>query len=196
MAIVATSISWPKAAIVASSASAEPLVATMTGSKTIGRSGCSALQPLEPLGDLLGGEGAADHADLHRVDADVGDDRVDLREDHFGRDRMDGGHAERVLRGDRGDRGHRMAAEHGDRLDVGLDARAAAGIRAGDDEDARGLSRSSRRFERRCGAKLSMRTASAFRAAIAKKGFTPRSAPPRKCRRPAARPAPDRRLRP
>ena len=45
---------------------------------------------------------------------------------------------ERVLRGDRGDRGHRVAAEHGDRLDVGLDARAAARVRAGDDEDAGG----------------------------------------------------------
>ena len=94
------------------------------------------LQPLEPLRDLLGGEGAADHADLHRVDADVADDRVDLREDHLGRNRVDRGDAERVLRGDRGDRGHRVAAEHGDGLDVGLNPRAAARIRAGDDQDA------------------------------------------------------------
>ena len=83
MAIVATSISRPNAAIVASSASGAPLVATITGSKTIGMPGCSALQPLEPVGDLLGGEGAADHSDLDRIDADIADHRVDLRENRL-----------------------------------------------------------------------------------------------------------------
>ena len=65
------------------------------------------------------------------------DDRVDLREDHFGRHRMDRGDAQRVLGGDGGDRGHRMAAEHGDGLDIGLDAGPAAGVGPGDDQDAR-----------------------------------------------------------
>ena len=58
---------------------------------------------------------------------------------HLGRHRHHRLHAERVLRGDRGDRGHRVAAEHGHRLDVGLDARAAAAVGAGDDQDARRL---------------------------------------------------------
>ena len=44
MARVATSISLPNAATVASSASGEPLVATITGSKTIGSSGCNVLR--------------------------------------------------------------------------------------------------------------------------------------------------------
>ena len=46
------------------------------------------------------------------------------------------GDAQRVLHRDRRHRRHGVAAERGDGLDVGLNARAAAGIRAGDDEDA------------------------------------------------------------
>ena len=53
--------------------------------------------------------------------------RIDLR-----RDRMDGGDADRVLRGDRGDRGHAVDAAGGERLQVGLDAGAGAGVRACD----------------------------------------------------------------
>ena len=121
------------------------------------QSGLLGLQPLEPRGDLLGREGAADHPDLDRVDADIVDHRVDLRQHHLGRNRMDRGHAERVLRGDRGDRGHRVAAEHGDGLDVGLNPRAAARIRAGDDQDAGGRRHRSA-FDPLRGAKLSMCT--------------------------------------
>ena len=43
-------------------------------------------------------------------------------------------HAQRVLRRQRGDRRRGKAAQRGDRLDVRLDARAAAGIGAGDDQ--------------------------------------------------------------
>ena len=137
--MVATSISLPNAAIVASSASVAPLVATITGSNTIGRSGFSALSSSRsatcpaakalPIMPILT---ASTPMSL--------DDRVDLGEDHFGRHRMDGAHAQRVLSGDRGDRGHRVAAEHGDGLDVGLDPGAAAGIRSGNDEDAEAAS--------------------------------------------------------
>ena len=47
---------------------------------------------------------AAEHPDLHRVDAHVLDDRPHLRDDHRRRDRLDGRHRDRVLRRDRGDR--------------------------------------------------------------------------------------------
>lgn len=44
--------------------------------------------------------------------------------------------AQRILNRHRRDRGHGVAAKRGDGFDVGLDARAAAGIRTGDDENA------------------------------------------------------------
>ena len=96
-----------------------------------------ALHLREAVGYDFGGKGAADHADLHRIDADVGSHRIDLGENHFRRYRMDGADPFRILGGDGGDRGHGMAAEHGDRLDIGLDAGAAAAVGPGDDEDAR-----------------------------------------------------------
>ena len=167
--MVATSISLPNAAMVASSASVAPLVATITGSNTIGRSGCSCLSCSSRCGDLLGGEGAADHADLDRIDADIARPPRRSGRGHLGRDRMDRADAQRVLRGDRGDRGHRVAAEHGDGLDVGLDPRAAAGIGPGDDQD--------------CAAVDSAVMRRSLRGEIVKQ---PR--PPRRCRRPAARP--------
>ncbi len=89
----------------------------------------------------VGSFGRADHADLHGVHADIGDDRVDLGDHHVGRNGVNALHAEGILRGDGRDRGHRVAAEHGDRLDIRLDARAAARIGAGDDEDAGGHAR-------------------------------------------------------
>ena len=45
-----------------------------------------------------------------------------------GRDRVDGGDADRVLRGDRGDRGHAVDAAGRERLQVGLDAGAATRV--------------------------------------------------------------------
>ncbi len=64
-------------------------------------------------------------------------DGPDLSEDHLRRHVVDGGDADGVLRGDRGDRGHPVDTAGGERLQVGLDAGAAAGVRAGDREDAR-----------------------------------------------------------
>src|SRR5690606_3643424 len=51
-----------------------------------------------------------------------------------GRDRKDVGDAMGVLHRHRADGGRRIAAQHGHGLDVGLDARAAAGIGAGDEQ--------------------------------------------------------------
>ena len=51
--------------------------------------------------------------------------------------RVHGGDRHGVLRGDRGDRGHPVDATASERLEVGLDAGAAAGVGAGDREDAR-----------------------------------------------------------
>jgi hypothetical protein len=79
----------------------------------------------------------SDHADLHRIDADVADTAFDLRHDDLRRYRMHRLHAQRILRGDRGNRGHRVAAEHGNGLDIRLDTRAAAAVGPGNDEDAR-----------------------------------------------------------
>ena len=54
-----------------------------------------------------------------------------------GRHRVDGAHPDRVLGRDRGDRGHAVHAAARERLQVGLDAGAAAGVGAGDREQAR-----------------------------------------------------------
>ena len=74
--------------MVASSASGAPLVATITGSNTIGRSGCSCFSCSSRWAICSAANDAADHPDLDRIDADVLDHRVDLREDHLGRHRM------------------------------------------------------------------------------------------------------------
>ena len=96
--------------------------------------GCPVRELVQRLRDGPRRLDAAQHPDLHRVDAEVLGDGPDLREDHVGRDRMDGGHADRVLRGDRGDRCRPVNAGRRERLEVGLDARAAAGVRPGDGE--------------------------------------------------------------
>ena len=78
-----------------------------------------------------------EHADLDRVDADVGGHRPDLLDDELARDRVDRGHADGALRGQRRDRGHPVHAAAGEGLQVGLDTGAAAGVRAGDREHGR-----------------------------------------------------------
>jgi hypothetical protein len=144
---------------------------------------------------LFCGEGAADHADLHSIDADIRDHSIDLREDNFGRHWMNGSDAGRILGCDGCQGGHRVPAQRRDRLDICLNTSAAAGIRAGDDQDA-----SDRRCHRNA-RRISL--IEAFHAhsgsislANAKKPFTRRFALPRKCRRPAAPPVPCRRLPP
>ena len=103
-----------------------------------------AFELLQPVSDRMCGLGRANHADLHRIHANVGDHRVHLRYNHIGGHRVNGIDAQRVLRGNRRDRRHRMATQSRNRLDVGLYTRTAAAIRPGDDEDACGHDASSR----------------------------------------------------
>ena len=56
--------------------------------------GLHRLELHKAAGDLFSRKGAAHHADLHRVDADVADNRVHLGENHLGRYRVNGVHAE------------------------------------------------------------------------------------------------------
>ena len=76
----------------------------------------------------------AEHPDLDRVDADVGEHRTHLREHDLRRDGMNRGDANGVLGGDRGDRARTVHAAARERLQIGLDAGTAAGVRAGDRE--------------------------------------------------------------
>ena len=80
----------------------------------------------------------AQHADLHRGDGDVFDERIELRaEDRGGRDV----HALYALRGLHGERRHRgdpIAVVRGKGFQVGGNARACARIKPGDAEDNRG----------------------------------------------------------
>ena len=79
--------------------------------------------------------GIGEHANLHGVDADVVENGVELSGDKRRVGRMDGRHDARVLRGEGGNDGQTVSAERRERLEVGLDARAAAGVGAGDGED-------------------------------------------------------------
>ncbi len=81
-------------------------------------------------GDRFDDGRGGEHADLDGVGAEIGGDRFDLRRDEVGRQRLPGGHAERVLRRDRGDRRCAEDAVRGERLQVGLDAGAAARVAA------------------------------------------------------------------
>ena len=75
------------------------------------------------------------HAGLDRVGADVVEHDFHLPADEIWGDRQHAENALGVLRGQRGDRRRGERVEHRHRLDVGLDAGAAAGIRAGDDQN-------------------------------------------------------------
>ena len=120
-----------RTSIVPSSASAAPLVATITGSTT---SGMPRRCFRQRRGDGQRDLGRAQHADLDRVGADIGKTALDLLAHDIGRNEMDGADAGGVLRGDGGDRRHGVGAERRRRLDVGLDAGAAARVRSRDDE--------------------------------------------------------------
>ena len=93
---------------------------------------------LEAGGHRLDRGGLRQHADLHRIDVEIGEHRVDLRGDEIGRHVVDAGDALGVLRGQRRDHRGAIDAERGEGLQVGLDAGAAAGIRAGDGDGDRG----------------------------------------------------------
>ncbi|MEJ7714572.1 MAG: hypothetical protein WKF40_02215 [Thermoleophilaceae bacterium] len=70
----------------------------------------------------------AQHADLHRIHADVLGDRPHLVDHRLRRHRVNRGHFPGVLRGDRRDRGHPVGAAPGEGLQVGLDPGATAGV--------------------------------------------------------------------
>jgi len=81
--------------------------------------------------------GAAQHARLGRVDADVGEHGLELVLDEGRRNLMDGGNTRGVLRGQRYDRAHSVAAGHGKGLQIGLDPGSSAGIGARNRQTAR-----------------------------------------------------------
>ena len=124
----ARGISTRRSTSIASGASSRsPEAATMTGSSTT----CALVIAVEPGGHRLDRRGAREHADLHRVDGEVGKHGVDLRGDEVRRHVVDAGDAQRVLRGQRGDHGGAVDAERREGLEVRLDAGAAAEVRAG-----------------------------------------------------------------
>ena len=76
------------------------------------------------------------HPGLDAIRSDIRQHRRDLHFHEVRRHGPDALNAFGVLRGERRDRGGGIAAERRDRLDIRLDARAAARIGTGDDEDA------------------------------------------------------------
>ena len=87
------------------------------------------------IGDGHNNLGPMQHADLDTVGAQVFHHRADLLGDEISRHGLDPRDAQGVLGGQRGDRGHGVAAQRRHGLDVGLNARAAAGIRTGNNQD-------------------------------------------------------------
>ena len=92
---------------------------------------------LQVAGHRLDRRRAEEHPRLGRVDADVVEDRVELRADELGRKLVDGRDLGRVLRRQRDERRRPVAAERGEGLQVGLDPRSAAGVGGRDRETAR-----------------------------------------------------------
>ena len=82
--------------------------------------------------DRVDDRAAGEHPDLHRVDARIGEDGIDLRRHEACRQGLNGGHAERVLRRNGRDRCHAVAAVGGEGLEIGLDPRPPTRIRTGD----------------------------------------------------------------
>ncbi len=91
----------------------------------------------EEVGHDLDDRGREEHARLGRVDADVGEDGLELRADELDRRLVHGRHADGVLRRQRDDDAHPVAAGRCERLQVGLDAGAAPRVGAGDRQAAR-----------------------------------------------------------
>ena len=85
---------------------------------------------LEVVRDRLDQRAREEHPGLRRVDADVVEDRVELRAHELRRQLVDRGDADRVLRRQRDEHRRAVRAGGGERLQVGLDAGAAAGVGA------------------------------------------------------------------
>ena len=77
------------------------------------------------------------HADFYRVDADVGKHRFALLPYHFGRNGMHALHAFCVLGGNGGNDACAVCTQRAEGFQIGLYARAAAGIGAGNGQNAR-----------------------------------------------------------
>src|SRR3954469_3156188 len=90
------------------------------------------LEPFDRRGDRLDDRRRGQHACLHRSRREIADDRFDLRDDQFGRDRFPRGHAQRVLRGDGGDGAGAVDAVRREGLEIRLDAGAASRVAARD----------------------------------------------------------------
>ena len=67
------------------------------------------------------------HADLHRIDAEVFDDRIDLIAQDFRRNAMNRAYTQRVLSGQRSNRRHAVTTQGGKGFQVGLKTFAALG---------------------------------------------------------------------
>ena len=105
-----------------------PLVATITGVQH------NVLRPVmaQPLADGLDQGRRGYHADLDRVGADVGEDRIQLPGQKFRGDFKNTLYAGGVLRRQGGDGGHGENAVHRHCLEIGLNTGASAGIASGD----------------------------------------------------------------
>ena len=101
----------------------------------------------EIVGDRLDQPAREEHPGLRRVDADVAEDRVELRAHELRAELLDRGHADRVLRRQRDEHRHAVRTRGGERLQVGLDAGAAAGVGGRDRERAWDGHGSLRRYE-------------------------------------------------
>ena len=88
--------------------------------------------PGQLVGDRPDDGGGEEHAGLGRPGADVVKHRSYLLADERGRQLLDRGHAEGVLRGEGHDGGHPVRAAAGERLQVGLNPGPAARVGRGD----------------------------------------------------------------
>ena len=80
--------------------------------------------------------GRVQHADFHRINTYILKHRIDLRADHFGRQSVNGGNAQCILRRNGGDGAHAKTAQRGKGFEIGLNTGAAARIRTRDGQKA------------------------------------------------------------
>src|SRR5581483_9144888 len=93
--------------------------------------------PGEVAGDGLDGAAREEHPGLRRVDAEVGEDGLQLRHHERCGHLVDGRDADRVLGGERDHSGHPVRARGGEGLQIRLDSRAASAVGAGDRQRSR-----------------------------------------------------------
>lgn len=86
----------------------------------------------EQVGHAVDDLGVGQHAELDRLDLEIGKAGIDLGAQECQRRHMHGGDTTGVLRGQCGNGGQAVHAMRGEGLQVGLDAGTTAGIRTGD----------------------------------------------------------------